>query len=75
MISVARNQRAIAEGCHVKGVGIYLGEGEDISPQTIKVAIEKLTADPQVTRMLAENSYHIVDGRGASRVGDVLLES
>lgn len=74
IISVSHNQKAIAEGCHQKNIGIYLGESDNVSPCQIKSEIEKMLTEKQTLLTIGENAMNMVDGLGVWLVGDTLLK-
>jgi UDP-2,4-diacetamido-2,4,6-trideoxy-beta-L-altropyranose hydrolase len=74
VIVLAENQAPIASGLESAGVAINLGEGNRLCPSKITESIRCLLLDPQARQMQSRRALQLVDGRGAERVVDYLVE-
>jgi UDP-2,4-diacetamido-2,4,6-trideoxy-beta-L-altropyranose hydrolase len=74
IISTARNQDAIAVGCELSGIGIYIGESKEISFNRIKIEIEKMLLNQNALINMGKKSANMVDGKGADYVSSFLTE-
>lgn len=74
IISTAMNQDAIAVGCELSGIGIYIGESKEISFHRIKIQIEKMRSNQNTLLNLGKKSANMVDGKGATYVASILTE-
>lgn len=72
IISLADNQTDIAHGVDLCGAGWYLGTQEVVALPALRDAIRALLHDRARLESFSRNAYSLVDGRGASRVCDVL---
>jgi len=73
-VSVAPNQRPAAEAMSALGAAIDLGTAESLRGDDLAQAVRALLDEPPKRVELARRSRELVDGRGAERVVDVLLE-
>ncbi len=68
VVTVAENQRSIAEALQRAGAAIDLGWWRDVREDTLTDAIRSAALDASLRRKQAESAGRIVDGRGAERV-------
>ncbi len=74
MVSVADNQRPIAAAIDARGAGVDLGWHEAVGADKMGAAVAEVMADASRLDALAESARALVDGRGAERVIDALLD-
>lgn len=74
LLVVADNQEPIARGLHDAGAARSLGWFDRVSDEALTAAVGALAADPARAEM-SRNGRQLVDGRGAARVVEVLLEA
>ena len=74
IISTASNQDAIAGGCELSRIGIYIGKSKEISFHRIKIEIEKMLLNQNALLSLGRKSANMVDGKGADYVASFLTE-
>jgi spore coat polysaccharide biosynthesis predicted glycosyltransferase SpsG len=75
VLGTADNQEAVLRGLQVERAAVVLGRVESIPPGGITRAVRALLADPAVLQDLSRRASHLVDGRGAERVVDVIEAS
>ncbi len=68
VVTVAENQRSIAEALHRAGAATDLGWWRDVRVEALAAAIRSAASDAPLRRQQAESAGRIVDGRGAERV-------
>lgn len=74
LLVVADNQEPIARGLHDAGVARSLGWFDQVSDATLAAAVRALAVDPARVEM-SRNGRRMVDGKGADRVVNALLEA
>ena len=72
VIVLADNQAGIAEGLAEAGITEYLGRFDTVNNKDLIHAIESLAFDYSTRRRRSIQARKLVDGRGASRILDVL---
>lgn len=70
ILTIADNQRRIAEGMDSLGAGISLGAVKHLSPDTISRALRGLANSPSRRSGMSEIGMRAVDGKGCERVAD-----
>lgn len=75
LVAVADNQRPVLEGVANNAAGVVLGWHEDLDAAGIAESVAALVADEARRRELAARGRALVDGRGALRVIDALLDA
>lgn len=71
---LAENQRQSAEAIHNLGVSINLGAAWNARMEGLAGQLARLCVAPDLRRVMSERGRALVDGRGASRVVEVLME-
>ncbi|MGH9885800.1 MAG: hypothetical protein ACREBE_09745, partial [bacterium] len=56
------------------GTVTYLGLGPEVEPGAIAVAVGQLLGDPEKRRQMSMRGRKLVDGLGATRAAEVVLE-
>jgi len=74
IISLAKNQEAIASAMAEAGYTLYLGKGEEVSAGSVRDTVHALLLNPGWVRFLANASASLVDGRGVLRIMGFILE-
>lgn len=74
LLVLADNQSSTAEGLNRAGVAKNLGRGSLISEDKITVSLMDLVGSSARRREMSEAGRQLVDGQGASRVVDALIE-
>jgi len=74
LVSVTDVQRAIAARVQSYGAHKLIGDAAALSPAEVARAVEELTDDCAARLRMSELGRKLVDGRGAARVADALLE-
>lgn len=75
VIDVAENQRAIAEGLARLAICIHAGCVENFSSDGLAVEIERLLLSPDCRSAMSRRGRELVDGEGARRVVNELLQT
>jgi UDP-2,4-diacetamido-2,4,6-trideoxy-beta-L-altropyranose hydrolase len=75
LIVTASNQLGIAKALHQHGAAVSLGEIEYITPDMLTASLKKFLGDPSLRQALSQAGKQLVDGRGAARVAEILLDS
>jgi UDP-2,4-diacetamido-2,4,6-trideoxy-beta-L-altropyranose hydrolase len=73
-LTQADNQVPIARELAQRGVIIDLGDGEHVTPDLIAAAVERLMDRPQLLGQMSELAFQLVDGLGAKRVAQRVLD-
>ena len=68
LVTLADNQRAIAESVGRAGLALDLGWHADVTPESIGDAVKALASDANRRQRMAEQGRRLVDGQGAERV-------
>ncbi len=74
LVVAAPNQSPVARGMAEAGAALNLGGLEQFSPALLSEWTQRLLADGNRRRALAETGRRLVDGRGAERVAQILWE-
>lgn len=74
-LTQADNQVAIAEGLEAHGAIVNLGEGQIVNMTALSAIIVRLIDQPEVLMEMSEASFKLVDGKGANRVCQNMLEA
>ena len=72
LVALAENQIEIAKGLDSIGACIYIGTKNTVNSLTIQQAIIKLLNMQNQIQIISKEAYSLVDGMGASRVGQAL---
>jgi len=72
VVSVADNQKSIAEDCGRDGCQIFLGESADVSEAVLSAALRTLLQSPSLLMNLSTQAMQKVDGKGLLRVAQRL---
>ena len=72
VITIADNQKIIAEDLSEQGYIIWLGDAKKVIPIQIKNQLKYLLSHPSQIRNLSWNSISLVDGKGTERVREQL---
>lgn len=74
VVSIAENQRSACEALAVDNRIIYLGHFNTVTAEQITEALHGLLNNPGQRHQLSAAAADLVDGHGADRVTDVLLD-
>jgi spore coat polysaccharide biosynthesis predicted glycosyltransferase SpsG len=74
LVSTAPNQRPLAAAAQRHGAGIDLGEALTVQPAAITAALSQLLVAADQRRDQAQSGRSLVDGEGARRVAQALME-
>lgn len=69
------NQVAIAEGLALKNAIVLVPDPAECTSERFLTLLRRLRASPREVRALSESAWALVDGEGAGRVADQLLEA
>jgi UDP-2,4-diacetamido-2,4,6-trideoxy-beta-L-altropyranose hydrolase len=72
-MSIAENQRPIADGSQLGGFAVNLGTGATVTPEILARGIEHLLNNPSVLQQMSQAGMRLVDGKGAERVAQALV--
>lgn len=75
VLSIAPNQRPLAQASADAGVAHDLGRAEDLLPKPLQQALQNLIDDPSARQDQARKGRVLVDGQGAVRVAQALKEA
>jgi UDP-2,4-diacetamido-2,4,6-trideoxy-beta-L-altropyranose hydrolase len=73
VVSLAENQRPTCEALASAGLIEYLGSHRSVGSAQIHGALSTLLGNRRRLQELSSRGQHLVDGRGASRVAEVML--
>ncbi|MGA9814538.1 MAG: UDP-2,4-diacetamido-2,4,6-trideoxy-beta-L-altropyranose hydrolase [Terriglobales bacterium] len=68
LIDVAENQTPVAHELERRGVAIYAGRSQQVTPEEIAARLRLLLAVPERRAAMSERGRRLVDGGGAERV-------
>ena len=74
-ITLADNQRDIAAEMSSVGVSVDLGWHDNVTAEAVQVAVTRLISDREERERMGTTGQKLVDGQGASRVVDAMIES
>lgn len=74
-VAIAQNQVKGARLLAEAGGAIFLGEKDAVNAEKISAAVASLLDQPQVRESLSVTGRKLVDGQGAERVANALLEA
>ena len=72
LISVAENQRALAQELNDRGCAIHLGKPQDLSAEQVASQLERLLNSSEIRYSLSQRARQLVDGTGAQRVTSIM---
>ena len=75
VLSVAQNQVSIGEETSRHGMLVYLGDYSSVGLSEIRAAVADVLDDTSLRTTLSECSLKLVDGLGAERTVNSVLES
>lgn len=75
VVVLTENQRAIAEALDRRSVAVNMGEFDLLTPSAVSRAVAGLVDNDARRRAMAARAVALVDGRGALRVADALLNT
>jgi UDP-2,4-diacetamido-2,4,6-trideoxy-beta-L-altropyranose hydrolase len=73
VVVLADNQETIAKRLEQAGLAINLGRGSLLAPQTLAEAAHRLICDPYLRQFQSDRCRDLVDGLGATRVVNEIL--
>jgi spore coat polysaccharide biosynthesis predicted glycosyltransferase SpsG/RimJ/RimL family protein N-acetyltransferase len=68
VIAVAANQRPQIDAMAAAGAICFIGDHDEVEPETVAEAIRALAADDEARRALSKAGQALVDGKGAARL-------
>jgi UDP-2,4-diacetamido-2,4,6-trideoxy-beta-L-altropyranose hydrolase len=71
----AANQETIAKNAALQGIGIQAGSIKEPLPSHLKETLHKIINTPETRRHLSNNGRRLIDGSGAKRVVETLLDT
>jgi spore coat polysaccharide biosynthesis predicted glycosyltransferase SpsG len=74
IIVCAENQRAIACAAERAGAALVVGDSAHLEPASLAAEITTLAADAARRRRMSEAGRNLVDGNGAARVADAVVQ-
>lgn len=74
LLALVPHQEPLARSFAESGAALFCGQSEDLAPEDLARAIDLLAGDPGQRRALSEKGRELVDGRGLTRLGALLLE-
>lgn len=72
-LTLAANQRRIAEGLAARGAIVHLGNAADVDDVAIADALLAISSDAQRLAAMSAAAHELVDGKGARRVCDFMI--
>ncbi len=73
-VTLAENQRDIAAALSGVGVSVDLGWHDDVTAGAVQVAVTRLIGDQEERERMSATGRQMIDGHGAARVVDAMLE-
>ena len=74
LIALADNQQPLARGLDAAGAALDLGRAEALDPEALRHECLNLRDDGPRRKAMSERGRHLLDGRGAERVGVALWD-
>jgi spore coat polysaccharide biosynthesis predicted glycosyltransferase SpsG len=74
LLAVADDQLPVGPAFAATGAARYLGDGRTIDPAAVAAEVATLVADGPARAAMASRGPTVVDGRGADRIADALLQ-
>ncbi len=74
IVSTAENQLLVARSLHTCGAAIDLGRQDRLTTQSIQKQLRKLAGSPSARQSMSAKNHSLVDGRGAQRVVQHLMD-
>jgi len=74
VISVAENQRPIAEGVRAEGAILYAGHHDNVEGRELSRLIDELGESPELVPQLSRKAFSLVDPKGLGRVTAFLMK-
>ena len=74
IVAVSDDQPAVAPRFAETGAARYAGDGRTIAPSDVAATVRDLLADPERRAAMSRAGRAAVDGRGAERVADAVLD-
>lgn len=75
VVAVADNQLAVGQALADAGIQLFLGPASELNLQACVSAVALLLQAPQLAARFAQRSVELVDGAGAERVVQAMLQS
>jgi UDP-2,4-diacetamido-2,4,6-trideoxy-beta-L-altropyranose hydrolase len=72
LISVAENQRALAQELNNRGCAIHLGNPQELSAEQVASQLERLLDSSEIRSSLSRRARQLVDGTGSQRVTSIM---
>ncbi len=74
LVVLAENQEAVAKGVAAAGAAIDLGWHHELDPDTLADQVDELSRDIATRARLSAAGSSLIDGRGASRVREAMVQ-
>ncbi|MEO8229226.1 MAG: hypothetical protein ABI628_05610 [Chloroflexota bacterium] len=74
LVGAADDQLAVGPPFAATGAAIWLGDGRTIEPRVVRETLDGLAADGERRRAIASRASKVVDGLGAERLADAILD-
>jgi UDP-2,4-diacetamido-2,4,6-trideoxy-beta-L-altropyranose hydrolase len=74
LVAVSEDQLPVAPAFAATGAARYLGDGRTIEPRSVAAAVGELMGDSGRRAELGQRARTVIDGRGAERVAEAVLE-
>lgn len=68
IVTLADNQRAIAQALHEKGIAISVGEASELNADQFVNLLQQLAHNPEHRQMMSQKGQALIDGEGGDRV-------
>lgn len=74
VVAIAENQKPGSEAVAAEGAALYVGDEGSVENGALEAALRVVLTNPWLREQLSKRSALLVDGRGAARVADRLLD-
>jgi spore coat polysaccharide biosynthesis predicted glycosyltransferase SpsG len=74
IVSLAENQLRVAHALQLAGAAVYVGDHLSLTAASITEILDRVRAAPELRRRLSSQASQLIDGQGAARVVNRLLQ-
>lgn len=74
LVAAADDQLAVGPAFAATGAAVWLGDGRAVDPRIVRGAVDELIADDGRRRTMTRTALTVIDGRGADRLAEAIIE-
>jgi UDP-2,4-diacetamido-2,4,6-trideoxy-beta-L-altropyranose hydrolase len=68
IVTLADNQKAIAQALHDQGIAISVGAASELNPRQFVNVVQQLANNPEQRQVMSQKGQALIDGEGVDRV-------